>query len=535
MLHVLFNISNFISLIFYKVLYMSIIGSLIGILIFFLIKLFDNKLSAKIKCFMWIIPVVFLLIPINRIQININKNLSIVSAIDQVETALIGTYDLINDNVPQISYEKDPITSETLKTETIKDSSFSKICYRILPIIWISFYIIGTTLFIISNIKMHIKTTKTLKYIDYRLKNILTICKMKLKINKRIEIRIQDFNKSPCIYGIISPKILIPEEFITKDDKTLENIFMHELSHYKRRDMLTNYILLLTLTIHWFNPIVHYFFKRIRQDMELATDETALSKMNKAEKKQYGMTLISLLASYQNERIVVKSLCMADDNKNMERRIKMISLSTKFKKYKKIITLLVLITLICAILPFTIKPVSFAKADNNLDKDMIFDELNLENDETNPYPEENYPSINSSIDDYISSNISNNYTNALPENTFNRTAVSESLIYGAWVPFKAVSNGEEVSLRYIYGSSFADYGGTLFLSKDMSYSEIIGAYSEESISNLTGKFEILGIDNSYITMRLTSFSEQESYLTYSVANDIILQDYDGITVFFARQ
>ena len=39
----------------------------------------------------------------------------------------------------------------------------------------------------------------------------------------------------------------------------------------------------LVIIIHWFNPIVHYFFKRIRQDMELATDEIALSKMNKAE------------------------------------------------------------------------------------------------------------------------------------------------------------------------------------------------------------------------------------------------------------
>ena len=91
------------------------------------------------------------------------------------------------------------------------------------------------------------------------------------------------------------PKILVPEGFTEKEDEIIENVFMHELSHYKRKDMITNFILIIITSLHWFNPFVYALFKKIRQEMELATDEIALSKMNQDEKKRYGLTLINLL------------------------------------------------------------------------------------------------------------------------------------------------------------------------------------------------------------------------------------------------
>ena len=109
---------------------------------------------------------------------------------------------------------------------------------------------------------------------------------------------------------------------------------MHELSHYKRKDPIFNYILLLITIIHWFNPFVWLFFKKIRQDIELATDEMVLDKLKNEEKKEYGMTLINSLKIYQEEKYTAKLLCVTDDSKNMERRIKMVKLSEKFKKNK---------------------------------------------------------------------------------------------------------------------------------------------------------------------------------------------------------
>ena len=49
MINFIINFGETIAPIFNKILYMSIVGTIIGIAIFFINKFFDNKLSAKNK------------------------------------------------------------------------------------------------------------------------------------------------------------------------------------------------------------------------------------------------------------------------------------------------------------------------------------------------------------------------------------------------------------------------------------------------------------------------------------------------------
>lgn len=188
-----------------------------------------------------------------------------------------------------------------------------------------------------------------------RLNRILEKCKNNLNIKRKICIKIRNNLQSPCIYGIIRPKILIPQELIKENDELILNIFMHELSHYKRKDMITNFILLIISIIHWFNPFVYILFKKTRQNIEMATDEMAINKMNKEERKEYGFTLINLLQIYQNQTSASRMLCIADDAKNMEKRIKTIKFSDKIGKNKILVLTFVTILIIFMLMPFMIK------------------------------------------------------------------------------------------------------------------------------------------------------------------------------------
>ena len=47
------------------------------------------------------------------------------------------------------------------------------------------------------------------------------------------------------IIGIFNPKILVTNEFLLQNDTTKKYIIMHELSHYKRKDLIFNYVILL--------------------------------------------------------------------------------------------------------------------------------------------------------------------------------------------------------------------------------------------------------------------------------------------------
>lgn len=378
MVEALISISNFVAPIFYKILYMSIVGSILGVLILGLTKFLDNKLSAKWKFYMLLIPILFLMIPVSRIQVNIENDFALTSVIDRVETTLNSTHTL-NYNTSNIEEEKVASIKKAMQEdgsvnlEESKDTSSKESItfYMIIPIIWVIGITISISIFIIGNINLIYRISKSKKLEDSMVKVILIKCKRKLGINKKIEIRIQNKDVSPCIYGIMKPKILVSNEFIKKDIQVIENVFMHELSHYKRKDMITNYILLIMTAIHWFNPFVYKFFRKMRQEMELATDEIALGKMDKEEKKKYGLTLISLLQTYETPKVTAKMLCVTDDSKNMERRIKKIKELAKSKKYRISIMILILVVVICAIIPFILKPIKL----NSPEEEKIYQDI----------------------------------------------------------------------------------------------------------------------------------------------------------------
>lgn len=348
-------ILNYISPMFYKILYMSIIGIFVGIFILITRKIFDKKISPKWKCIIWMLLMIELIIPIKFKVPYKYKNTEIISISGLVEPIQdVPTYEEIitkEESTPQKVENNNDISIENKEEDNLQYQVKNIFLYFILPIGWIT-GILANLAFIFlgeKNIKNNINGKK---YIDNNLENLLEECKTKLEIKNNVEIVLQEFKKTPSIIGVFKPKILITPEFLRQDDKTKKYIIMHELTHYKRKDLLFNYALLSITVIHWFNPFVWIFFKKIRQDVELATDEMVLEKLQENEKKEYGMTLIKSLQIFQEEPYTAKILCVTDENKNMERRIKMVKLSNKFNKNKILIAIISLMVIIVGVILF---------------------------------------------------------------------------------------------------------------------------------------------------------------------------------------
>ena len=348
-------ILNYISPMFYKILYMSIIGIFVGIFILIARKIFDKKISPKWKCIIWMLLMIELIIPIKFKVPYKYKNTEIISISGLVEPIQdVPAYEEIitkEESTPQKVENNNDISIENKEEDNLQYQVKNIFLYFILPIGWIT-GILANLAFIFlgeKNIKNNINGKK---YIDNNLENLLEECKTKLEIKNNVEIVLQEFKKTPSIIGVFKPKILITPEFLRQDDKTKKYIIMHELTHYKRKDLLFNYALLSITVIHWFNPFVWIFFKKIRQDVELATDEMVLEKLQENEKKEYGMTLIKSLQIFQEEPYTAKILCVTDENKNMERRIKMVKLSNKFNKNKILIAIISLMVIIVGVILF---------------------------------------------------------------------------------------------------------------------------------------------------------------------------------------
>ena len=301
--------------VFYNIVYVSIIGSILGIIVLIFRKTFDKKISPTWKLIMWILVLISLIFPFRiTIQSKNSHEFLISSGIDKIEN---------------------------LKENLIINKAGTIFIY-----IWLIIMCLIFLYFVISSIVFKIKIGKE-EVKDGKILEILLNCKKQMGIKKEIKLIKQKYKKVPCIYGIIKPKILVTDEILEKDKESLKYIFMHEMGHLKKQDLLINKILILILTIHWFNPVLWYCFKQIRQDMELKVDEMVLDKVGKKEEKSYAKTLVQLLPISQEEKITKRVLCVTDGKKNMERRIKMIKLSDKFKEYKTLIGITTLLIVLC--------------------------------------------------------------------------------------------------------------------------------------------------------------------------------------------
>ena len=125
--------------------------------------------------------------------------------------------------------------------------------------------------------------------------NLLSDCEEKLNINTRVELSCNPLIASPMLIGFFRPRIILPVGEL--EDKELSYIFVHELTHYKQRDMFYKWLIQIVVCVHWFNPFVYLLEKEVNKSCELSCDEKAISILDEKAKREYGDTLISFLKS----------------------------------------------------------------------------------------------------------------------------------------------------------------------------------------------------------------------------------------------
>ena len=95
---------------------------------------------------------------------------------------------------------------------------------------------------------------------------------------------------SPMMTGLKAPLIILPDKEYSKDELRL--IIRHELSHFKRLDLIYKAFVLFCRVFHWFNPLMPLIVKHIERECELACDEVIMSGASKKERKIYCSSII---------------------------------------------------------------------------------------------------------------------------------------------------------------------------------------------------------------------------------------------------
>jgi len=216
-------------------------------------------------------------------------------------------------------------------------------------IVWLSGVLLLLLYTITINVFLWLNVRKGNAVNDSCILEVLDICEKEMNINCNIKPVYVNNLRIPALYGIINPRILFPYAFssnIVQDD--IRHIILHELSHFKRKDIAVNWIICALQIIHWWNPLIWYAFKRMRQDAEIACDAMVLSVVGSDKKTNYGHTILKLLGNCKNDIHAAGMASVLERKKQIKRRITMISL---FKKgsYKWTLPAIVILLVIAFI------------------------------------------------------------------------------------------------------------------------------------------------------------------------------------------
>lgn len=120
--------------------------------------------------------------------------------------------------------------------------------------------------------------------------------RQKEKMPLRRQIRIRQFDRigTPLTYGVRRPTILLPNQTLEEQPKTLTYILTHEYVHIRRFDCVSKLLLSAALCLHWFNPLVWVMYILANRDLELSCDEMVLRLLGIENRSAYAMALLEM-------------------------------------------------------------------------------------------------------------------------------------------------------------------------------------------------------------------------------------------------
>lgn len=343
---------------FKQIAYLSFNASILTLIIILVKKIFNKALTPKCHYYIWLLILVRLLVPFyiesptsiynlfSSTAEKINLPQSVVQNINHPNnSANKSKVSLNNMTVTSNNFNTQKQTSNSFYSNVIKTKNYDS-AMKFMSYIWL----IGMAIMLIYTIYINTVFVIRLKHYEksknIRITSILKSCKNIMHIRRNIAILTTNRLRTPSLYGFLKVQILISEAYMENlSDDEIKYIFLHELSHYKRKDILINWIIVVLQIIHFFNPIIWYAFYKMHEDCEISCDATALKYVKEDHYQDYGRTIIKLLRLFSESNFIPVTAGISKNKSSYKRRIIMIS---NFKKNCHIKTIISL-TLIAAV------------------------------------------------------------------------------------------------------------------------------------------------------------------------------------------
>ncbi len=159
-------------------------------------------------------------------------------------------------------------------------------------------WLAGASGFLCFHLIQHLLFTRTLRRWRLRCANTDYDAVMKAEldatgIRQPIRLYICPGVSSPMLTGVAKPAIYLPDESLALDELSL--VIRHELTHYRRRDLLVKAALMFCRAVHWFNPVMLPLSRWFCYCQEASCDSHVTQNASAEERRFYSETIIRVI------------------------------------------------------------------------------------------------------------------------------------------------------------------------------------------------------------------------------------------------
>lgn len=369
---------------FLLIVSLSISGTITGLLLLLIKPLTNRFFSKRWHYYIWLVVLIRLIVPISgswnlvnqffisdrtaetKIETNKSENVSPdtvpkyqISKEEPFENSLSSQQSDIekeasdsfasdtnisekDSNMEQKTTENRQETEPQIKEITLK-TVVQRFVSFVMPYLWL-FWIFGMSLFLAVKLADYRSFIRYLKANNKKIENESVLAAlddilMDLHIKKEIQFYQNDLMISPMLLGFFRPMIILPSNYL--NEIQWKSILMHELIHYKHKDIWYKWFCQLICCIHWFNPFLILFYREINKACELACDEAVIQKLAPEERKNYGNTLINAAERGIQYKNSILTMTLLEQKKNLKERLKHIMNYKKISKFTAACSILV--------------------------------------------------------------------------------------------------------------------------------------------------------------------------------------------------
>lgn len=318
-------------------------GLLVGIVLFFVLRLLKNK-TSNLRYFVSVASLLLIVV------------LSLINFSTNYDKPIEKNFEISDKH--KTEYDSKIIDFSSANQDKLFKADFLSVLEsniqkldRYFPLI-INLWMLGVLFFIAKFVFSFLYTNRLKKSkiqsIQSKWKNKFTQLEHKLEINKKIKYIESKLVNVPIVLGYLKPLIIIPVGMLTSmPSNQIDAIIAHELAHIKRNDYIINVLQSLIETIFFFHPAVWYISNQIRNERENCCDDIALSVCE--EKMIYAKALVSVQELKLGK--LYSAVAFSGKKKHLLNRIKRMIMKPKVKSNftDKIITALIIVSAVVAL------------------------------------------------------------------------------------------------------------------------------------------------------------------------------------------